>query len=393
MRRSQWERRPPAVLLGGGVNLIEVTRALAVAGIPSAIVVPDHDAAGLSRHTTMVATHNWSDPEVASSEDHLVRRLVSYASTQPAPPPLLFTSDEALLFVSRYRDALAAAYRFAIADPDTVETLADKARFAGLAERLGVRAPRTRILEPRSGGVPDDVSRLRFPLIVKPYRRDRGWHDSVATAKKALQVGDEQDLCALWPRLAALGAPVVVQESVLGPESRVESYHVYVDRNGQTVAEFAGQKIRTMPPEFGHTTALTITDTPDVIKQGRDLVRVLGLRGVAKVDFKRAPDGELFVLEVNPRFHLWHHPGARAGVNIPALVYADLTDTPRPAAGPARAGVRWVHPRDVSSASADNVSIWRWIRWAGGCEAKAFWAWDDPLPLIAAVAARIPFRR
>ncbi|NJC71275.1 ATP-grasp domain-containing protein [Planosporangium thailandense] len=393
MRRNRSPRRPPAVLLGAGVNLIEVTRALAVAGIPSAIAAPDQDAARLSRHTTVVATHNWSDPEAASGEDRLIQRLVSYARTQPGPPPLFFTSDEALLFVSRYRDALGAAYRFAIADPDTVETLADKARFAVLAERLGVRAPRTRILAPRPGAVPDDVSRLRFPLIVKPYRRDRGWHEVVATAKKALQVGDEQDLRTLWRPLAALGAPVVVQEAVPGPESRVESYHVYVDRDGRTAAEFVGQKIRTMPPEFGHTTALTITDTPDVLKQGRELVRVLGLRGVAKVDFKRAPDGELFVLEVNPRFHLWHHPGARAGVNIPALVYADLTGAPRPASGPARAGVRWVHPRDVSSAGADDVSIWRWIRWAGGCDAKAFWAWDDPLPLIAAVAARTPFRR
>jgi D-aspartate ligase len=240
-----------------------------------------------------------------------------------------------------------------------------------------------------------------FDCFRVPYEvlRGRGpWRSpfdqcATLTAQKAVQVGDEQDFLKLRPRLAALGSPVLVQESVPGPESRVESYHVYVDHDGRTVGEFAGRKIRTMPPVYGHTTALAITDTPDVLEQGRELVRVLGLRGVAKVDFKRAPNGDLYVLEVNPRFHLWHHAGARAGVNIPALVYADLTDTPRPAAGPARTGVRWVHPRDVFSAKADDVATWRWIRWAGGCEAKAFWAWGDPLPLIAAVASRIPVRR
>jgi D-aspartate ligase len=393
MSRSRRTRRPPAVLLGAGVNLIEVTRALAVAEIPSAIVASDHDAARLSRHATTITTRNWSDPEVVSSDADLVERLVSYARTQPAPPPLLFTSDEALLFVCRYRDELGAAFRFAIADPDSVEALVDKVRFASLAEQLGFRAPLTRVLEPRSDAPPDSVSRLPFPLVVKPYRRDRGWHESIATAKKALQVGDEQEFLKLWPRLAALGSPVLVQESIPGPESRVESYHVYVDHNGRIAGEFTGRKIRTMPPVYGHTTALIITDTPDVIEQGRDLVRVLGLRGVAKVDFKRAPNGDLYVLEVNPRFHLWHHAGALAGVNIPALLYADLTDTPRPADGPARPGVRWVHPRDVFSAKADDVATWQWIRWAGGCEAKAFWAWNDPLPLIAAVASRIPLRR
>jgi predicted ATP-grasp superfamily ATP-dependent carboligase len=45
-------------------------------------------------------------------------------------------------------------------------------------------------------------------------------------------------------------------------------------------------------------------------------------------------------LEINPRFTLWHHAGAVAGVNIPALVYADLTGTPRPATARAKAGVR-----------------------------------------------------
>jgi predicted ATP-grasp superfamily ATP-dependent carboligase len=392
MNLSRRAQRPPAVLLGSDVNLTEVARSLAFVGIPSAIVAPDHDAARLSRHATTITTHNWSDPEDVSSNQGLVERLVSYARTQPAPPPLLFTSDEALLFASRHRDELGAAFRFAIADPDSVEIMVDKARFASLAERLGFRAPLTRVLEPRPDAPPDDMSRLCFPLIVKPYRRERVWHESV-TAKKALQVGDEQDLLRLWPRLAALGAPVVLQESVPGPESRLESYHVYLDHNGRIAGEFAGRKIRTLPLAHGHTTALTITDTPDVIEQGRELVRMLGLRGVAKVDFKRAPNGDLYVLEVNPRFHLWHHAGALAGVNIPALVYADLTDMPRPAAGPARPGVRWVHPRDLFAAKADDVPTWRWIRWAGGCEAKAYWAWDDPLPLIAAVASRIPRRR
>jgi D-aspartate ligase len=383
-------RQPPAVVLGAGVNLIEVVRSLALAGLRGAVVAPDHDAARLSRHATGITTWNWSDPRAAGREDDLVERLTGYAQRQPVPPPLLFTSDEALLFVGRHRDELGKAFRFAIADPQTVEAMVDKARFAALAERLGFRAPRTRVVAP-GAAVPDLGS--GFPLIVKPYRRTRLWHELLATTKKAVAARDERELAGLWPRLAAFDAPIVLQESVPGPESRLESYHVYLDADAGTVAEFAGRKIRTLPPDYGHTTALEITDTADVLEQGRDLVRALGLRGVAKVDFKRAPDGDLYVLEVNPRFHLWHHAGALAGVNVPALVYADLTGTPRPPAGPARPGVRWVHPRDVLSARAESVPAWRWIGWAARCEAKAFWAWDDPLPLIGAVVGRLPLRR
>jgi D-aspartate ligase len=382
-------RPPAAVVLGAGVNLIEVVRSLALARVPSAVVAPGRDAARVSRYANPVAAWEWSDPALAEREVLLVDRLIRYGRAQPVPPPLLFTSDEALLFVSRHRAELAPTFRFAIADADQVEAMVDKARFAALAEGLGLRVPRTRVLRPRPGTLPAALVRLAFPLIVKPYRRDRRWHEMVAPAK-AIQVCDARELAAAWPPLAALDAPIVVQESVPGPESRLESYHVYVDRQGRIAGEFTGRKIRTLPAAFGHTTALTITDTADVCARGRELVRALGLRGVAKADFKRAPSGELVLLEINPRLHLWHHPGARAGVNIPALMYADLTDRPRLAAGPARAGVCWVHPRDALSARAHDIPAWRWARWACRCEAKAFWAWDDPLPLIAVIAAQLP---
>ncbi len=68
-----------------------------------------------------------------------------------------------------------------------------------------------------------------------------------------------------------------------------------------------------MPAAYGHTTALVITDAPDVVELGRRLTGLLGLVGVAKLDFKRAPDGRLHLLEVNPRFNLWHFAGRRPG--------------------------------------------------------------------------------
>ena len=109
---------------------------------------------------------------------------------------------------------------------------------------------------------------------------------------------------------------------------------------------------------YGHTTALEITDAADVRRQGRDIVERLALTGVAKLDFKRDPQGNLRLLEINPRFNLWHHPGALAGVNIPALVYADLAGLPRPPAMPAKAGVRWCRLwKDFPAARAAGMPL------------------------------------
>ena len=112
------------------------------------------------------------------------------------------------------------------------------------------------------------------------------------------------------------------------------------------------------------------------------------LRGVAKLDFKRAPDGARKLLEVNPRFNLWHHPGALAGVNLPALVYERLHGGPAPAAGVARAGVTWCSSHDLQAARAAGVGLVPWARWVAGCDAISGLAWNDPFPLPRAAAWR-----
>ncbi|WP_448187847.1 carboxylate--amine ligase [Azospirillum sp. sgz301742] len=369
----------------GGMNLV---RSLGLAGVRCAVVAPPGSPTLHSRFTCAAI----DGPEVAQGDEALVDALLRFAAAQPAPPVLYYEEDDQLLLISRHRDQLAPAFRFVIAEPELVETLVDKARFQALADRLGLPVPRTRRLYPTPGSAPPDLD-LRFPLIVKPLTRGETWF-RIEPAGKAVQVDASEDLRALWPRLVAAGIELLAQELIPGPETRIESYHVYVDATGAIAGEFTGRKIRTYPQAFGHSTALTITNAPDVAALGRDLVRRLDLRGVAKFDFKRAPDGALYLLEVNPRFNLWHHLGAIAGVNLPALVYADMTGRPRPATGPARAGANWCRPAgDLSAARAGGVPLGSWLLWTLRCEAKQAIAWDDPMPLVHAAWRKLmPWR-
>src|SRR5207248_11659011 len=51
------------------------------------------------------------------------------------------------------------------------------------------------------------------------------------------------------------------------------------------------------------STALELTDAPDVAALGRDVLARLRFAGVAKLDFKRDRAGRLWLLEINPRFN------------------------------------------------------------------------------------------
>jgi D-aspartate ligase len=208
------------------------------------------------------------------------------------------------------------------------------------------------LLEP-----PGELLAIGMPIIIKPTARDHTWVEAVGSSTKALRIESKEELLEFWPRLSGLSKPAVAQQSIPGPETAVVSYHVYVDDKGEVAGEFTGCKIRTIPAEYGHTSSLTITDDPEVARLGREVCRALDLRGVAKLDVKYAPDGRLHLFEINARLTLWAHPGARAGVNLPALVYADLVGTPRPQPCRVRTCLDWAHPKDALAARAHGISM------------------------------------
>jgi len=359
----------------------DLLRALTLARVPCAVSVPRGEPARYSRLARVKL--DWADPR--DSPDALLGLLEQFAAAAPQPPVLFYDEDRYVLFISRARERLRRRFRFVVPASELVEDLVDKSRFQILAERFGLPVPPGGVLDPRTDAAPLD---LDFPVMLKPPRRDEAW-PPIGGSAKALRVESPTVLRELWPRLAAARLTVLVQQLIPGAETQVESYHVYVDDRGARVAEFTGRKIRTWPTAYGFSTALVTSDAPDVTALGRDIVARLELRGVAKLDFKRAPDGRLYLLEVNPRFNLWHHLGARAGVNIPALVYADLVGEARPRVGTARAGVRWCNPwRDVLAARAAGISWRAWLAWTLSCEAKRAFAWDDPFPLIGAMLGR-----
>jgi predicted ATP-grasp superfamily ATP-dependent carboligase len=373
MRRfARMRRDQPIACVLGDMDLI---RPLGLAGIPCAPIAPPAAATTFSRHAVarIDKVDQWEQPE------RQVEILLRFARAQAQPPVLYYQADAPLLMVSRHRDRLREGFRFVIADAKLVEGLVDKARFRELAGQLDLPVPRSRWLLADTKG--EDLTELEFPVVVKPLTRNTERWAAVGGPAKAVRLNRPEDVRPLAARLAASGMNALVQELVEGPETRIESYHAYIDERGDVVGEFTGRKIRTLPASFGHSTAVEITASADVARAGLDVLRRLDLRGVAKLDFKRAPDGRLRLLEVNPRFNLWHHPAAVAGMNLPALVHADLTGSDRPATSTPTPGVRWCDPRaDFTAARAAGIPGRTWLGFLLRSQTYAIVALDDPLP-------------
>lgn len=364
----------PLACVIGSMDLI---RPLGLAGIRCASVSRSGALPRYSRFTD--AAVEWFDPR--SEGDLLLQNLIDFAEAQGDRPVLYYEGDWETLLISRHRNRLSKYYSFLMSSSEIVEALIDKEQFSALACRLELPVPAAARLAPE-GLKPSDLP-WPFPVLVKPLTRDAAtWH-RLAGRAKALRVSRYDGLAALWGEARAQGIDLMVQQLVPGPESAIESYHVYVDAGGAIAAEFTGRKVRTHPLRYGHSTALLTTDSADVAEIGAEVVRRIDLRGVAKLDFKRGPDGELWLLEVNPRFSLWHHLGAAAGLNIPALVYADLIGRARPRVAGVRVGARWSKPIEDFMAVRDaRAGLLTWLAWSIWGEAKSGVALDDPMPLL-----------
>lgn len=363
---------PEAWVLGD----LDLVRPLQLAGIPCAVVAPPGSLARRSRYVRVL---EWRDPE--DEPDRLLAVLIAGAQGLPERPVLLYQDDAYCSFVSCHRETLRQHFSFVMASPELVMDCLDKSRFRELARRLELRVPASEVLLPE--GPAPEVMGLRYPIVIKPAVHSKDADRApVQDERKAVGVESPAALAALWPHLVRCGSEVLAQEAVPGPESRIESYHAYRRPDGTIAGEFTGRKLRTRPVEYGQSTAVLVTEIPDVRALGREVTERMGVEGVVKLDFKRAPDDELVLLEANPRFSLWHHPGAYVGVNVPAMVWSDLTGRAVPRTLAPRPAARWMNVRDLQAAREWGVPAREWLAWAWRCEAKWFGAPDDPGPLI-----------
>lgn len=360
---------PQALLLGD----LDVAYPLRAAGIPVTVLRDRDDPTRFSR----VGIRWVERPDEPAALLHCIREIAAASGHRPV---LFVQDDHDLRLVSDHRDELHDVVALRMPDAATIAALTDKGLFQRLAELSRLPVPRARIVS--TDGSPDAFDRFRFPVLLKPLVRDPDRdHDDFGDGK-ALLAADRPELDALLRRVGRCYRDVLAQEYVAGPESSVESYHVYVGGDGRILGEFTGRKIRTTPASFGYSTALVTTDAPDVIELGRRVVAAFDLVGVAKIDVKRAPDGSLWLLEVNPRFSLWQRLGAAAGCDLATVAYADLTGR-RPPPVAARAGVTWSRqPRDLLVAHASGEPLLHYVRWLRTCDAVAGLRPSDPMPFV-----------
>ncbi len=107
---------------------------------------------------------------------------------------------------------------------------------------------------------------------------------------------------------------VMLQEYLPGEEYSVD---VYVRRDGIVVGAVPRERMKV---DSGIAVASRTVNVPEVIQSAIRTAEIIGIRGVANVQFKRAADGVFKLLEVNPRFPGTLPLTVAAGIDMPKLM-------------------------------------------------------------------------
>ena len=190
----------------------------------------------------------------------------------------------------------------------SLRTALDKRRTYELAQELGILHPRTRIV--CAGDESPDS--LRFPVVLKPSQSTAVIDDAIATVPPII-VRDVLGRKQAIERLK-FASEILEQEYVEGSGVGVEMLF----QDGKKVWYFVHHRVHEYPLTGGASTyRRSAAPHATLVGIAERLLQRLHWHGVAMVEFRITPNGEPYLMEINPR--LWGSLALAidAGVDFP----------------------------------------------------------------------------
>lgn len=303
----------PAIVLGCHKIGLGIIRALGEKNVPVVgVYYNDSDMGYVSKYIS--SRHRAPNPDMDA--DGFVSFLIDLAS-QWAGAVLIPSDDATLIPVSRRKDLLNNYYRVAAPDWEVTRTCIDKRHTYALAERIGVPAPRTAVVN-KLEEARDFISVTGFPCLLKPsvghiffehFRKKMLFIENIAELEKAFRIIEKLDM------------KMMLQEFIPGDDTHGVNYNSFFVA-GEPALEFTAAKIRLSPPATGFPRVVVSKHIPDVLAPGRKMLRALKYTGFSCMEFKRDERNGVFkLMEINSRLNLSTSLSVRSYENMPYLTY------------------------------------------------------------------------
>ncbi|MDA0995182.1 MAG: hypothetical protein O3A13_16340 [Proteobacteria bacterium] len=253
---------------------------------------------------------------------------------------LIPVNDQYIVFISQHLAELAPHYVCTVQPWETHQEIISKNRLYQRCYDIGVPAPA--IHEVHSAIDVDGIAdKLAYPCILKPYQTPEFFS---VYGKKMIEVHDTAELLEQFADVQSHNLDVMVSEIIPGPVEDLVTYVSCLDASGDVLAEFFTQKVRENTAYGVASVIKTVEPIVEIRESSLTLLRHFSYRGFSCAEFKRDKrDGVYKVIEINSRPVLYHRLFVAAGINIVALLHANLVEGKKPAMRAGVPGINWMH--------------------------------------------------
>jgi predicted ATP-grasp superfamily ATP-dependent carboligase len=367
------------VVIGGGITTLNAVRCLGSNGVRVAVVqVQSHDISHYSRfaHEHLKLRNFAKQPE--SIIELLKRQAQKWQNWVIFP-----TGDLALSILSQHRDDLLPYYRMTVPHWNITRILLEKNLTYQTADKIGIDIPRCYGNATRVNAQGKDIF---FPVVVKPNVS----HQFTAHfAKKLFVVRNRFELLNAVEAVNRKNIPAKIFDFIPGPDCLFYNYSVYMDMQGEPVAELGMKKLRKDPPFFGICRVGERANVAELRDPTIEILRHIGWHGMANAEYKLDQrDGRFRLMEINGRCFMMHGLASRAGVNYPYLAWREHgLKEKKIGAQPNNWWGVWIHLlRDlyygIFHHNAEGLELSDYVESYRRPRAFAVWSAKDPLPFI-----------
>ncbi|PIE35365.1 carboxylate--amine ligase [candidate division KSB3 bacterium] len=372
---------PPVLILDGSHNALSITRSLGRRGIQVYNSLETHKHALFSRY----CAKSFPFTNRATAQKFWGNLLLTKQGEQFFGSVILTCGDEGIEFVAHNRQALAQHFILDDSVPELQLAMLDKKKTLCMASALGISIPHFWDISTL-----DDLeaiaSEVQFPAIVKPIHSHL--FQQLTTSRKYFRADSQDELRTFLQKAFKLKLQVMICELIPGPDSLLGSYYTYLDATGRPLFHFTKKVIRRYPKNEGLGCYHSTDWNEELAELGLRFFQGIGFRGLGNIEFKRDErDGQLKVIEVNPRFTAAQELLVQAGIDIGVIVYNHLVGLPVPKIVSYNQNLRlWFPIRDfyayLELREKREITFWGWIKSLMHRQVLPYFQWSDPLPTI-----------
>jgi predicted ATP-grasp superfamily ATP-dependent carboligase len=372
----------PVLILGGQENALSLTRSFGRKGIPVYVSGMENCFATKSRY----CKGSYPVPDFNSAKGYWSDLLLTDQHPELRNCVIMVGSDIAIEFVADNKEALAERYLLDDHNPEIHLAMLDKQKTLELGKNAGCPTPAFHNIDTM-----DDVERIKddllFPIMIKPihshlFQRHYKW-------KKYLIANNPEELVEMIQGMLDKSLECMVTEMIPGPDDLQSSYFTYMDAEGNELFQYTHRIIRRHPKNSG-TGCLHVSDwLPDTAEMGQRFFKGIGFRGMGHIEFKHdLRDGQLKIIECNPRFSAAQSIVVKSGLDMAYLMYCHITGHPMPSDRSYRKGVRrWVPITDTLAfrelKALGELNFKDWMKSVNGPPlAFPYFSLLDPWPFI-----------